>query len=113
MEKILKEIHGSTYETVYASMTDERMNHSLLSLEKTYEDFPGRGFFDEIAGKIEKYYKDCVRSELTHKRTAIEAMERAGATGEGYERTAKETVALSKKLGNIKVDAETLLKKEE
>ena len=113
MEKILKEIHGSTYETVYASMTDERMNHSLLSLEKTYENFPGRGFFDEIAGKIEKYYKDCVRSELTHKRTAIEAMERAGDTGEGYERTVKETVALSKKLGNIKVDAETLLKKEE
>ena len=40
-------------------------------------------------------------------------MERAGDTGEGYERTVKETVALSKKLGNIKVDAETLLKKEE
>lgn len=70
-EKQLRFILDEQFEDINTQMTTERLNRFIMLMEKTYESFPNKAFFENLAAKLNRYHQMRIDRELAMLRTSL------------------------------------------
>ena len=71
LEKNLQFILDDQFAEIHTRMTEDRLNHLIMLMEKTYETFPHRAFFENLAAKLNRYHQMRIDRELATLRTLL------------------------------------------
>ena len=110
IEHYLKEICGDTYATEIEALTADSLNPHLMYLEQTNADPLKPDFLDDIATRLDRYYKEILRQQMAEITDAIRAAEQAGA-GETHEALLQKYTKLSETFKNVNITKEKLQEK--
>jgi len=94
-------------------MSDERLNHVLMQFEKTYTEFPGQGFFENLTAKLNRFHEIHLKNELTKVTDIMRTLEQSGELTEEYKKTMERAQIIHHKLQNHAILEETVLLKKD
>lgn len=110
IEHYLKEICGDTYATEIEALTADSLNPHLMYLEQTNADPLKPDFLDDIATRLDRYYKEILRQQMAEITDAIRAAEQNGAQ-ETHEALLQKYTKLSETFKNVSITKEKLQEK--
>lgn len=109
MESVLDE----RFHEYQRSMNQERLNHVLMQFEKTYTEFPGQGFFENLTAKLNRFHEIHLKNELTKETDIMRTLEQSGELSDDYRKAVERAQLIHQKLQNHAIAEDTVLLKKD
>lgn len=112
IEKKMRSVLEKEFESYTTRMTDERLNMVLMQFEKTFDGFPNKVFFENLAAKLNRFHQMHLKAEMSRITELMRELESLGdMDGEAYETVMKEAQRVNESLKNYQISEIEILQK--